>query len=301
MNLFISFSGGETSAVMTRLLLTEWRDRYEDVVVVFANTGQENEATLEFIRACDEAFGFQTVWVEAVVNSAARAGTTHKIVDFATASRDGQPYEDVIKKFGLPNTKFPHCTRELKQRPMQSYIRSLGWAPDTFHTAIGIRADEARRRSPNAEVAGLVYPLLDWRPTTKPEVNTWWWKQSFRLRLAGYQGNCKWCWKKSFRELLTLMDENPRQFDFPERMEAQYGLVGAEFKKTVSEGYRRVFFRGGVSTQDLRELHAKGGFDLADDDSIVLAGEEQALDVEPSDGSGCTESCEVDWSQGVFG
>lgn len=43
-NLVISFSGGETSAYMTHLLLSKYRVWYREVVVVFANTGQEMEA-----------------------------------------------------------------------------------------------------------------------------------------------------------------------------------------------------------------------------------------------------------------
>ena len=37
--LAISFSGGETSALMAHLLLTRWRDRFDEHVVTFANTG----------------------------------------------------------------------------------------------------------------------------------------------------------------------------------------------------------------------------------------------------------------------
>ena len=50
--LFISFSGGRTSAYMARRLL---RDRPADteIVTVFANTGQEDERTLEFVDRCD--------------------------------------------------------------------------------------------------------------------------------------------------------------------------------------------------------------------------------------------------------
>lgn len=192
-NLFISFSGGETSALMTRLLLTRWRDRYDKAVVVFANTGEENEATLEFVRDCDLAFGFDTTWVEAVVHPESGEGTTHRIVTFETASRKGEPFEAVIQKYGIPNAKFSHCTRELKQRPMYSYMNELGWKKNEYQVAIGIRADEATRRSADVN---LVYPLLDWEPLSKPDVNSFWQQQPFRLQLAGYQGNCKTCWKK---------------------------------------------------------------------------------------------------------
>jgi hypothetical protein len=274
--LLISFSGGETSALMTHLLLTKWRGKYANMRVVFANTGQENEATLDFVRRCEQEMNFPVVWVEADPQ-VGRAGTKHRVVSYETASRNGEPFEAVVKKYGVPNSKFSHCTRELKLNPITHWARSIGWSAGSYDTAIGIRADEARRRGGDP---AYVYPLMDWLPLDKPSVNRFWSAQPFRLQLAGYQGNCKTCWKKSNRKLLTLMDENPEQFDFFERMEREYGLVGPEFKKTTVPGYRRTFFRGNKSVQDLRVLHAQGEWETAIDD---------ALDID----SGCSESCEV--------
>lgn len=292
--LFCSFSGGETSGLLTRRILTDWRERYDEVVVVFANTGQENEQTLEFVRDCDLNFGFGTVWVEAVVHHGQRKLSGHKVVDFAAASRAGGPFEAVIQKYGIPNTKFPHCTRELKMRPMQSYMRAIGWAPGTYDTAVGIRADEPARRSPSAAEARIVYPLMDWAPTKKPDVNAFWRDQPFRLRLAGYQGNCRWCWKKSERKRLTIMDDDPSAFDFPARMERTYGKVGPEFLKTPPppDTYRRTFFRGGKSVCDLLALYQ-------DFDPRRRAGNDADVydDFDPDADGGCSESCEVDWSR----
>lgn len=295
--LLISFSGGETSAYMAHLCLTKWRDKWDEIVTVFANTGEENEETLKFVDQCDRHFGLDAIWVEAVVQHGRRAGTKHRIVNLSTASRRGEPYEDHVRKFGVPNKKYPHCTRELKQRPITSYMRSLGWRKD-HATAIGIRADEAHRRSPTHKDHRIIYPLLDWLPTTKAEVNRFWMDQPFRLNLTGYQGNCKWCWKKSARKLLTIMDEAPEKFDFPARMEAQYGHVGPEFKKDIRPGYRRVFFRGGISTADLRAAYEQSKDTLAKavDDALVLpSGQMLLLD----DDEECAETCEPNFEEAV--
>ena len=289
-NLFISFSGGETSALMTHLLLSKWRDRYADVVVIFANTGQENEATLEFVRDCDAAFGFNTIWVEAVPQEG-RIGTKHRFVTFETASRNGEPFEAFIKKYGIPNQKFPGCTRELKLRPMESLLREKGWKRGSYEIAIGIRADESKRRSQASKNNGIIYPLMDWQPLSKPDVNSFWQKQDFRLNLAGYQGNCRTCWKKSFRKLLTIMDETPEAFDFFDRMERDYGTVGPEFLKNHIEGYSRTFFRGNKSVSDIREMHIAGGWDRAENDAVIY--KEQKVQLELDDG--CVESCEVNF------
>lgn len=277
---------------MSRLFQTRWRDRYAEVIKVFANTGEENEQTLAFVDNCDRQFGFNTVWVEVE-----RPGpdARHRIVTFETASRKGEPYAAIVKHYGIPNSSFPHCTRELKLRPITSYARSLGWGPGTYDVAVGIRADESSRRSAAAVKAGIVYPLLDWLPTTKADVNTFWKDQPFRLDLAGYQGNCKWCWKKSTRKLLTVMDETPDAFNFPERMESAYGLVGPEFKKTTAPGYRRVFFRKHMTVADLRAAHAAGGWDRAENDAVIYSGRSIPLDQDDD----CVESCEVNFEETV--
>src|SRR3990167_6661723 len=100
--LLISFSGGETSAYMTQWLLKEFKG-WKEMIVVFANTGEENEKTLEFVNKCDKELGFNTVWVEAITNSIHGQGIKAKIVTFETASRNGEPFEQMIAKHGIPN------------------------------------------------------------------------------------------------------------------------------------------------------------------------------------------------------
>jgi hypothetical protein len=293
--LLISFSGGETSAYMTNWILNSWKNRYAEILVVFANTGQENEQTLEFIRDCDAHFGFKTVWIEAVQFHGVRRAAGFKIVNFDTASRNGAPFEDAIKKYGIPNQKFKDCTRNLKQKPIEAYAISVGWKRKTYDLAIGIRADEIDRMSAAAATRRLVYPLISPHPMTKPKINAWWAAQSFRLQLKGYQGNCKWCWKKSLRKHLTIIDENPSAYDFPRRMEGLYGKVGPEFLKgpttwrgPLSADYRRTFFRGNMSVEDLFAEYErrKDRFNRAGDDATVF-------DPDFDLGAGCEESCEV--------
>lgn len=291
--LLISFSGGETSAYMTNWIINNWKTRYDDILIVFANTGQENEQTLEFINNCDVYFNFKTVWIEAVQYHGERKAPNFKIVDFKSAARRGEPFEDAIIKYGIPNSKFKDCTRNLKQKPIEAYAKAQGWVLGTYDLAIGIRADEGDRMSTLAETRRIIYPLISHHPMTKPKINAWWNRQPFRLNLKGYQGNCKWCWKKSFRKHFTLISENPQIYDFPKKMEFLYAYQGPEFRKDTSadplpEGYRRVFFRGNKSTDDLFAEYEqkKHTFKRADDDSIIF---DPDFDV----GAGCEESCEV--------
>lgn len=272
--LLVSFSGGETSAYMAQYLWKHKQDEF-DMVFVFANTGLENEQTLKFVKQCSDHFGFDIHWVEAVVQHGVRKGTLHKVVNYETASREGEPFEDVIKKYGVPNQAFPHCTREAKLSPITSFTKSYFGTRD-YYTAIGIRSDEADRINSKAGELKLIYPLIskNYIPMTKPKINFWWSQQPFRLELKGYQGNCITCWKKADKKLFQIYKENPSSFDFMNRMEQKYGMV---------RGEKSVFFRKQRSTNDIIEA-------ATEFDGVVL----DDADVYDTDLIG-GESCEV-WS-----
>ena len=275
----ISFSGGRTSGYMTKMLLDNYSEKY-DFLVVFANTGMEHEKTLEFVNNCDKYFNFNTVWLEAKVNMENGKGTTFKIVNFETASRNGEPYEAVMAKYGIPNVAYPHCTRELKMQPIQAYTRSLGMSYSKIKTAIGIRNDETRRVSKKADVNSIVYPLVDWFPVDKQDVNEWWSEQEFDLGLEDYNGNCKGCFKKSFKKIFTQIDENSELLkNYYQRWETDFGKV-----KTKEELGGRVFFRGNISAFTLQEMYES---DRASDSPIKISG------VDMDSNSGCSESCEM--------
>lgn len=247
-NLFISFSGGKTSALMTKLILDTYKADY-NIVVVFANTGQEHPKTLEFIDRCDREFNLGVHWVESVVHHGKRKGCTSKRVDYATACRGPELFEEMIKKYGIPNMSFPHCTRELKTNPLHHYVKSV-FGEEKYITAIGIRFDEMDRINPNFRKLRYAYPLLDWK-VTKDDVNKFWRKQSFTLEIPEHLGNCTWCWKKTLRKHMAIMDDLPEAHKVPERLEALYPHAGAGVGP-------RVFFRKNQSTKDLRRLYAEG-------------------------------------------
>jgi hypothetical protein len=124
--IIVSFSGGRTSAYMSWWLKTHMSWLY-DFKFVYANTGQEHPKTLEFVNNVDKYLELNLVWVEAVIHQGERKGTTHKVVSYETADRDGIVFEDMIKKYGLPNQNFIHCTRELKLRPIHHWMKVNGY------------------------------------------------------------------------------------------------------------------------------------------------------------------------------
>ena len=225
--LLVAFSGGETSAYMAQWLWKHKKDEY-DMLFAFANTGVENEETLEFVNKCGNYFGISINWLEAIINQEKGKGTRHKIVDYKTASRNGEPFEQLIKKYGLPNQERFHCTRELKNNTLSSFAKSV-WGKEKYYLAIGIRVDEFDRMNDKHKELRIVYPLISYIPMTKPKINFWWSQQEFRLNLKGYQGNCITCYKKSDKKLFQIAKENPSAFDFFDRMEEEYGLGKYQF------------------------------------------------------------------------
>jgi len=247
--MLISFSGGRTSAYMTWWLMNEWPERYNwEMKVVFANTGKEREETLQFINECDKQWGLSVIWVEANVDFKLGKGTTHSITDFHSASRNGQPFEEVIKKYGIPNSSFPHCTRELKSRPIHSYIKSIGWK--NYSTAIGIRVDEFDRMNPDRKKLRYIYPLVTNNVTVK-DISIFWSKQPFDLKLKSYQGNCDLCWKKSTPKLDKICGEDPLLIKWWRDMEEKYGHYIPESRDKEKFMPPIRFYRGNKAIDEL--------------------------------------------------
>lgn len=276
--LCVSFSGGRTSAFMARWIQLSKSDTHH-IRYVFANTGQEHPNTLAFVNECDSRWGLGVEWIEAEISREHGVGTRHRVVTYNTASRDGQPFEAMIAKYGIPNQAYPHCTRELKLAPIKDWQRVNGWTDCLM--AVGIRADEIDRMQPDAAAKGLIYPLISWKRMTKSGVIDWWRSQPFDLDVPERLGNCVWCWKKTIRKHLTNIVENPEFYDFPRRMEDIHGLSGH-----ITNGTPRVFFRGHTTTDMLIKMASEGNF------TPFIESTQHQLDWLDEPG-GCSESCEV--------
>jgi hypothetical protein len=293
--ILVSFSGGETSGYMINwLLLNKPKHEYK---FVFANTGEENEETLIFVKKCQDYFNIDLTWVEYDLK---KEKPTFKVVDFKTAYRshnkaekeqryNNHPFRKAIKRQGIPGLNNFICTRELKEYPIRRYMNSIGWKPSMYDIAIGIRADEIDR------IGKHYYPLVQ-PGITKPIVNAFWDKMPFRLQLKGYQGNCKTCWKKSTRKLGTIALENPEHFDFFKVMEEDYDMYIPESHVRITEkDLPRRFFREYKSVEDILKIPNAPGFEVALDDSVNTNYQTSILHdgTELDISNGCIESCEV--------
>ena len=139
----ISFSGGRTSAYLLKHVLDAYGGTLPgNVIACFANTGKEMPQPLDFLRDCGRRWNVTVVWLE--YDPAGEAQRKFRVVDHGSASRQGEPYEALLRERKyLPNPVSRFCTTTLKIRVMRDYARSLGW--EHWTNAIGLRYDEARR------------------------------------------------------------------------------------------------------------------------------------------------------------
>jgi len=212
----ISFSGGRTSAYLLWRVLQSNHGLPDEAIVCFANTGKEEEATLEFVRDCSVNWNVPIHWVEYRANDPG-----FEEVSFETASRNGEPFEQLIlKKKYLPNPITRFCTVEMKIKAIQKLLKSKGWKHNENMDWVGIRADEPRRV---AKIARERLPLVTAGITAK-DVGKFWSEQSFDLGLPNVNGktlhgNCDLCFLKGAGQTLSLIAEKPERAIWWAKME----------------------------------------------------------------------------------
>lgn len=223
----ISFSGGRTSAYMLyKVLEANEMKLPEEAIVCFANTGKEDEATLQFVKDCQDNWNVPITWLEYV--DAEETKDRWKQVNFESASRDGEPFEALIRKRNyLPNPVSRFCTVELKVRTIHRYLKAHGWKE--WDSMLGIRADEQRRL---AKIGNQDYGKHEEKiaplgrlGVTKETVGEFWRSQPFDLGLPNMNGvtmhgNCDLCFLKGGSQVLSLIQEKPERAVWWAKMEA---------------------------------------------------------------------------------
>ena len=251
----ISFSGGRTSAYMLHRIAQATDLSAGDVRVMFANTGKEREETLVFVAEVARRWGIEIEWLEyarrylpryksresaarcaAIQEHAAREhGRTYepangrkepgyRIVTFETASRNGEPFDNMIDLNGLPNRSLRMCTAEMKIRVIKKRMLDRGFR--YWDCVLGLRADEPDRvvtkRATTRERWEHVMPLAD-AGITEADVMAFWSRQPFDLGLEQHQGNCDLCFLKTPAKKQRIANRDPQVIDWWARAEDRTG------------------------------------------------------------------------------
>ena len=229
----ISFSGGRTSAYMMYKYLDETD------LVLFCNTGKEAEGTLDFVRKCGEYFDKEIIWLEYNPDTKKK----YDILTFETASRNGEPFEKLIKKRKfLPNQAMRFCTMEMKALTIKRFLKKELKVKhfDTVNMYLGIRADEPNRYyklKDNPRNGWDNYMPLFKDGITKQNVLDFWKAQPFDLEINAHEGNCDLCFLKGMGKKIELLRQKPEVAQWWIDME---NLIGATFNKnyTVEEALK---------------------------------------------------------------
>ncbi len=229
----ISFSGGRTSAYMLRMILDAHGGTLpDDVHVCFANTGKEREETLRFVHECATRWDVRVRWLEWQPSEA-----RFREVDFATASRCGEPFASLIAKYGYPPTAMGrYCTSKLKIETMKHFMLHQGH--DHWTNPVGLRADEMRRvlktveRNQSGKERWTTTTPLASAKVQKRDVAAFWEAQPFDLDLDAHEGNCDLCFLKGAVILRHLIRQNPDAADW---------WIGQEDQATARVASRRQF------------------------------------------------------------
>jgi hypothetical protein len=221
--IIVAFSGGESSAMMLKLILDKYSSTHK-IVVCFCNTGEEDEETFIFCKKIAEYFNVEVVWLEY------RPNNGFDIVDFDSAYRitkeeeengyPNHPFIYYIQDRGLPQYPNRTCTREMKERTIHRYLSSINVMPKNRVECVGIRFDELGKRTPNPEK----YYELILQGISKPMVNKFFENEMpFRLEIPSWLGNCGACISKSIRNLCTIARHRPEKFRFFKYVSDVYG------------------------------------------------------------------------------
>lgn len=248
----VSFSGGRTSGFMLWHILQAFGGTLpDDVKVIFNNTGKERPETLDFVERCSQQWGVNVTWLEYRYEGSAipsPSGEKRKTpgrhtftrVDYATASRNGEPFEQIIRARNmLPNVMARFCTVELKIHTTNRYLKTLGeeWSAG-YTNAIGLRADEpkrvARLQTTNRHNREEPVAPLALAGATLADVRAFWDAHPFDLELEQHEGNCDLCFLKGAGKIRQIMKDRPDLADWWVRMEEEASHRGIAVNPSVA-------------------------------------------------------------------
>ena len=244
----IAFSGGRTSGYMLWNILKAYEYKFpEDIYVCFYNTGKEDEQTLQFVKDIGENWQIKIYWIELDIDLTKTPSPSRKDdlkwkeVTFETASRNGEPFKNIIdymriRRFTypenysersqqearegrglLPNVLSRYCTDVMKVEAGKNFMKKRDIK--IYNDVIGLRYDEPRRvsniKKRSTRKVEMLTPL-DNAKVTKEEVAKFWSDHWFDLDLPndGIHSNCDLCFLKGRKKVETLIREKPEIADW---------------------------------------------------------------------------------------
>ena len=181
--ILVSVSGGKDSTAT--LLLAIERHGAENVRAAFADTGNEHQATYDYVRYLADATGVNVEWIrqdfsgwwwhrrdyvrEKWPEKGVPADVVARALNLLEAGPSGNPFLDLcVIKGRFPSRKAQFCTQFLKTEPLTEYALELIDKHGEIESWQGVRAEESASRAklPEREDRGGGYsifrPILHW-------------------------------------------------------------------------------------------------------------------------------------------
>jgi len=282
-NIFCSVSAGYSSVMMASMIKELYPDH--NIVYAMANTSKERSESLDFMNDANDYFGFNLQWIESVISQKKGVGSSYRLVDYKDLKRNGEIFEDGIKKYGIPCRINKWCNRDLKVVPMKKFCDDV-FGFKNYSIAVGIRYDEIDRVKKDYDTNNIFYPLVDNKITTKDR-NLFWNDKPIKIKIPAYKGNCDMCFEKSNRKLMTTILEEPEIVSWWDEMEKKYSKLPIDGKNSYNafaENGGMNFYRQNKTIQELVEM-AKNPFSKATDEYIY---ESDLFDSEDECGRSCS-------------
>lgn len=251
MYLLVNVSGGRSSAMMARHIQTS--DKYKDYekLYVFCNTGLERPETIQFLKDQINYWELPLYLIEGVYSTKKGVGVKSKLVDFNTMDMKGKTFSQAIEQVnkndfsGVPNEASPFCSDYLKKRVAHHFAKNV-FGTTKYISAIGFRREDMPKRVTWKEVKlnkKEIFPLLTdfGNAVDQFELNRFFDKEKFKLKIHSSIGNCVYCQKKSDRNLIEAIQFDLRKQDF------RY----IDWYRNEEQKYGNRFYRGNLSIDDL--------------------------------------------------
>ncbi len=138
----VSDSGGRSSKFLSALMLKMYGK--ESVDYVFMDTGEEHEATYEFIRQCDNYFNLDLICLRGDFSLPLGKGVGYNVIPINEIKPDSKPFKEMMGKYGVPYIGGMFCTDRMKLKPYKKYCDDK-YGKNNYETWLGVRFDEPKR------------------------------------------------------------------------------------------------------------------------------------------------------------
>ncbi|WP_213947964.1 phosphoadenosine phosphosulfate reductase family protein [Luteibacter sp. dw_328] len=246
----VNVSGGKDSTATYLKAMESGRE----FRAVFADTGNEHEATYEYVSRLAEPTGGPVVEVvradfsrqlaihrQTILTKWPAEGIADEIVAEAAAlnTPSGNPYLDLcILKGRLPSRKAQFCTEELKQLPISSQVVGPMLRSGPVLQWLGIRADESANRAQQRRYNRHDDGSIVWRPIFRWSVEDVWAMHRKHgvlpnplYAMGARRVGCWPCINCRKDEVRLIADMTPEHMDRIERWEA---VVAAANKRRMA-------------------------------------------------------------------